>query len=62
MISIQFPKVTIYEAISQNVVILPYMKENIGNQLQFTVVGDDCTVLKTDATVSFLEYCIDLYN
>ncbi len=62
MISIQFPKVTIYEAISQNVVILPYMKENIANQLQFTVVGDDYTVLKTDATVGFPEYCIDLHN
>ncbi len=56
------PKSHIYEAISWNVIILPCMKENIANQLQFTVVGDDYTVLKTDATVGLPEYCIDLYN
>ncbi len=42
--------------------LLPYIKQNIVNQLQFTVVGDDYTVLKTDATVGFPEYFIDLYN
>ncbi len=42
----QVPKNHMYDLISQNVVILPFMKDNIANQLQFTVVGDDYTVLK----------------
>ncbi len=58
----EIPKSHIYEFISQNVVILPYMKQNCSNLLQFTVVGEDYTVLRKDATVDVPEYCIDLHN
>ncbi len=43
------PKSHIYESISQNVVLLQYRKPNIANQLQFTVVGDDYTLIRQDA-------------
>ncbi len=55
------PKSHIYESISQNVVLLPCMKSNIANQLQFTVVGDDYTVLRQDASIGFPEFRIYLY-
>ena len=56
------PKNHVYESICRNVVILPYIKQNSANQEQFTVVGDDYTVLRKDATVGLPEYCIDLHN
>ncbi len=56
------PKNHIYKSISRNVVILPYIKQNSANRQQFTVVGDDYTVLRKDGTVGLPEYCIDLHN
>ncbi len=56
------PKSHIYESISQNVVLLPYRKPNIANELHFTVVGDDYTVLRQDASIGFPEFCIELYK
>ncbi len=56
------PKNHIYESICRNVVILPYIKQNSANRQQFTVVGDDYTVLRKDATVGLPQYCIDLHK
>ncbi len=58
----RIPKSHNVESISDNVLLLPYWKPNIPNQLQYTVVADFHTVLTLNASVGNPEYCRNLFN
>lgn len=54
----RIPRTDILESISRYVVLLPYIKENHPNRFQYTIIGDDYNVLRSDAYIGPPQYSI----